>query len=41
MITGIFAPVIIIPKMNQHLDKLEIVLTHELIHYKRKDLWIK
>lgn len=41
MITGIFAPVIIIPKMNQHLYKLEIVLTHELIHYKRKDLWIK
>lgn len=41
MITGIFAPVIIIPKMNQYLDKLEIVLTHELIHYKRKDLWIK
>ena len=39
--TAKFAPVIIIPKMNQHLYKLEIVLTHELIHYKRKDLWIK
>ena len=41
MITGIFAPVITIPKMNQNLDKLQIVLTHELIHYKRKDLLIK
>lgn len=41
MITGIFAPVITIPKMNQNLGKLQIVLTHELIHYKRKDLWIK
>ncbi|MDR3594849.1 M56 family metallopeptidase [Clostridium sp.] len=41
MITGIFAPVITIPKMNQDLDKLEIIFIHELIHYKRKDLWIK
>lgn len=41
MITGIFIPVITIPKMDQNLDKIEIVLTHELMHYKRKDLWIK
>lgn len=41
MITGIFAPVVTIPKMNQNSDKLEIIFTHELIHYKRKDIWIK
>lgn len=41
MITGIFTPVITIPTIDQELDKLEIILTHELIHYKRKDLWIK
>lgn len=41
MITGIAASVITIPKMNHNLDKLEIILYHELIHFKRKDLWIK
>lgn len=41
MITGILAPTITIPKMNHNLDKLEIILDHELIHFKRKDLWVK
>jgi beta-lactamase regulating signal transducer with metallopeptidase domain len=41
MITGIIVPVITIPKINHDLDKLEIILYHELIHFKRKDLWIK
>lgn len=41
MITGILTPTITIPKMNHNLDKLEIILDHELIHFKRKDLWVK
>lgn len=41
MITGILCPVITVPKMKHNLDKLHIIFTHELIHYKRKDLWIK
>ncbi len=41
MITGIINPVITLPKMDQNDEKLEMVLSHELIHYKRKDLWIK
>lgn len=41
MITGIFNPIITIPKKNTDLQNLEIILKHELIHYKRKDLFIK
>lgn len=41
MITGILTSVITIPKMDNNLDKLEVILNHELIHYKRKDLCIK
>lgn len=41
MITGILTPTITIPKMDHCLDKLEIILDHELIHFKRKDLWVK
>lgn len=41
MITGILKPTITIPKREENLDKLEIILTHELLHFKRKDLWIK
>ncbi|WP_026885257.1 M56 family metallopeptidase [Clostridium beijerinckii] len=41
MITGILTPTITIPKIDHNLDKLEIILDHELIHFKRKDLWVK
>lgn len=41
MIAGIFNPIIIIPKMEYSEKKLEIIFTHELIHYKRKDLIVK
>ena len=41
MITGIFKPVITIPSMEYNENKLEMIFTHELIHYKRKDLVIK
>ena len=41
MITGIFKPVITIPKMEYNENKLEMIFTHELIHYKRKDLFVK
>jgi len=41
MITGILNPIIIIPQMKYNKEKLEIIFTHELLHYKRKDLVIK
>ena len=41
MLTGIFNPIITIPKIEYNMDKLEIIFSHELIHYKRKDLCVK
>lgn len=41
MITGMFNPIITIPKMDYSENKLEMIFTHELIHYKRKDLIVK
>ena len=41
MLTGIFNPIITIPKMEYNEDKLEMIFSHELIHYKRKDLCVK
>jgi beta-lactamase regulating signal transducer with metallopeptidase domain len=41
MIAGIFNPIIIVPKMEYKENKLEMIFTHELIHYKRKDLIVK
>jgi len=41
MLTGIFNPIITIPKIEYNMDKLEMIFSHELIHYKRKDLCVK
>ena len=41
MLTGIFNPIITIPKIEYNEDKLEMIFSHELIHYKRKDLCVK
>lgn len=41
MLVGIIKPTILIPDKEIPLDDLEFILKHELIHYKRKDLWVK
>lgn len=41
MIAGVFNPIITVPKMEYSENKLEMIFTHELIHYKRKDLVVK
>lgn len=38
---GLCKPVIIIPKEETDITRLKMMLHHELIHIKRKDLWIK
>jgi beta-lactamase regulating signal transducer with metallopeptidase domain/uncharacterized membrane protein YkoI len=40
MLTGFVKPVILLPATNIHEDDLLLILKHELIHYKRRDLWI-
>lgn len=38
---GLFKPMIILPVEEIPADELGMVLQHELIHFKRKDLWTK
>jgi len=38
---GFIKPVIILPKMNFTSHELDIILIHELVHFKRKDMWLK
>ncbi|MBP3360491.1 MAG: M56 family metallopeptidase [Clostridia bacterium] len=40
LLFGIFKPTIIIPDKAFSERELEMILTHELIHYKHRDLWI-
>ncbi len=41
MVTGLIKPRILMPEMDFAEDELRVILKHELIHYKRKDLWYK
>ncbi|MHA2854223.1 M56 family metallopeptidase [Paenibacillus lautus] len=41
MLVGFFRPVILLPPMKLSDDALSLILRHELIHYKRHDLWYK
>lgn len=39
LLTGLFREMIILPDNNYSDDELHLILRHELIHYKRKDIW--
>ncbi|MBR7795126.1 M56 family metallopeptidase [Virgibacillus sp. AGTR] len=41
IIIGVFKPTIVLPMHDILPDELEMIIKHELIHYKRKDLWVK
>lgn len=41
MLVGIINPIILLPVWLSNEKELRYVFTHELIHYKRKDLWYK
>ncbi len=41
MIVGLFSPTIILPKREFSEEELRLILKHELIHFKSKDLFIK
>ncbi|WP_164914419.1 M56 family metallopeptidase [Aminipila luticellarii] len=41
MITGFFRPVLLLPDVPYGDEELKLILKHELIHYKRKDIWYK
>jgi len=41
MLIGFFKPTILLPSINYSDNELSVVLKHELIHYKRGDVWYK
>lgn len=41
MMIGIFKPRILLPVVNISQGELRFILKHELVHYKRKDLWYR
>lgn len=41
VIAGMFHPVVILPCVGYTREELEIIFTHELMHYEKKDLWVK
>lgn len=41
MLIHFIKPVILLPEKQLTISKLTVVLKHELVHFKRKDLWIK
>lgn len=41
MLVGLRRPMILLPTSNMQKLDLKLVLTHELMHLKRKDLWVK
>ncbi|WP_185830502.1 M56 family metallopeptidase [Siminovitchia terrae] len=38
---GIFKPIIVLPIYKIPNDELDMIIKHELIHFKKKDLWIR
>lgn len=41
MLIGLFHPQILLPTADFSQEELHFILKHELVHYKRKDLWYK
>ncbi|WP_051280748.1 M56 family metallopeptidase [Anaerovorax odorimutans] len=41
MMSGFLRPFICLPNLDYGYEELKIILKHELIHYKRKDIWYK
>lgn len=41
MMVGLLHPVVLLPQVDFSQDELPLILKHELVHYRRKDLWYK
>lgn len=41
MLVGFIKPVILIPDIEYSDNELSVILSHEMVHYKRGDLWYK
>lgn len=41
MLAGLFRPVLLLPEEGMEGDSLGYALLHELVHYRRRDIWFK
>ncbi len=41
MVVGLLRPMVLLPQVTFAQDELPLILKHELVHIKRKDLWYK
>ena len=41
MMTGFFRPILFLPEAEYAGGELKMILRHELVHYKRRDIWYK
>ena len=41
MLVGFVKPMVILPEIKYSNNELKVILKHEFMHYKRKDLWYK
>lgn len=41
ILVGIFKPTIVLPMYEIPHEELDMIIRHELMHYKKKDLWVK
>lgn len=41
MLVGLLRPMVLIPRSGFHQDELPLILKHELVHHRRRDLWYK
>ena len=41
MLVGFIKPMVILPEIKYSNNELKVILKHEFMHYKRKDLWYK
>lgn len=41
MLTGFFHPTVLLPNGDYSLEEYRLILSHELTHYKRRDIWYK
>jgi beta-lactamase regulating signal transducer with metallopeptidase domain len=41
LLTGFLRPMVVLPKKHFEADELELIFRHELVHYKRRDLFVK
>lgn len=41
LMIGVFKPTLLLPKVSMTTEQFDSILAHEMVHFKRKDIWYK